>query len=73
VRLAALHAPHIEGANEAGLVRAVRGTTKSSPRAMRGRNARARAEFQSGCLKIESENRDHRHKAGDDICECRAR
>jgi hypothetical protein len=34
VRLAALHAPHIEGANEAGLAR-LRGQTKSSPRAMR--------------------------------------
>ncbi|MBR2121320.1 MAG: hypothetical protein IJ935_22295, partial [Afipia sp.] len=35
VRLAALHAPRIEGANEAGLARALRGTTKSSPRAWR--------------------------------------
>jgi hypothetical protein len=37
VRLAALHAPRIEGANEAGLARAVRGTTKSSPRAIEAR------------------------------------
>jgi len=70
VRLAALHAPHIEGANEAGLARALRGRPKSSPRAMR-ENECVRVN-EVGCLKIESGMRNDARRFNSQDCHHRA-
>lgn len=63
VRLAALHAPHIEGANEAGLARAVRGAKLNSRDQARERmrtpfvGANGASPTRACCLKIESVTR----------------